>query len=51
MTQGKSGDDGARTEATGLAEKLGQAQQELLNLQTRHLELEERYLELKMQMK
>lgn len=31
-----------------LKEKLGEMQQELLNLQTQHIELEERYLELKM---
>lgn len=31
-----------------LTEKMGEMQQELLNLQTQHIELEERYLELKM---
>lgn len=39
--------DGEDVEA--LKEKLGGVQQELLNLQTQHIELEERYLELKMQ--
>ncbi len=33
---------------TLLKEKLGEMQQELLNLQTQHIELEERYMELKM---
>lgn len=43
---GGASEEGAASEE--LQEKLNSAQQELLNLQTQHIELEERYLELKM---
>lgn len=51
MTQGgsSSGDSSKDGEVKALTGKLAQAQQELLNLKTQHVELEERYLELKMQ--
>jgi hypothetical protein len=40
--------NGSGDNSTLLQEKLDEMQQELLNLQTQHIELEERYLELKM---
>ena len=50
MTQKSGGDpETMSAKVADLTEKLGQSQQELLNLQTQHIELEERYLELKMQ--
>lgn len=44
----ESGTGGSDENTDLLTEKLGELQQELLNLQTQHIELEERYLELKM---
>lgn len=44
-----SGDAADGDDIEALREKLGGVQQELLNLQTQHIELEERYLELKVQ--
>ena len=42
------GTDESDHQVEQLKEKLGEMQQELLNMQTQHIELEERYLELKM---
>ncbi len=47
-TQLESGAGGDAANVDVLKDKLGGVQQELLNLQTQHIELEERYLELKM---
>jgi len=44
---GKGGDADDAAEAERLRTKLADVQQELLNLQTQHIELEERYIELK----
>ena len=42
-----AGDMDDAEEADRLRNKLSEVQQELLNLQTQHIELEERYIELK----
>lgn len=44
---GSAADGGDAEETERLRTKLGEVQQELLNLQTQHIELEERYIELK----
>ncbi len=50
LAMGDIGGEASSEEANTLRDKLSEVQQELLNLQTQHIELEERYIELKTSM-